>query len=146
VALRVAVVRGAISEEIRSMKLLEEAAERVDASVGAFAASGEDDAVEIACAVGGGEEAPLAWAELDEAASALIVENDDGLAAGDVAACEDVIGEAWARGEGAGHAGGRRIPENSGRVDAPGANVASRWCARYALMSRDTVVRGCPDD
>lgn len=78
------------------MELLEEGLERGDAGVRSFAPRGEDDAFEIARAVGGGEEAPLARAELDDAAGALVVEDDDGLAAGDVAAREDVVREARA--------------------------------------------------
>ena len=97
------VVGGAVGEKIGGVELLQEAAEGGDAGVRAFAASGEDDALQIARAVGRGEEAPLARAELDEAAGALIVEDDDRLAAGDVAAREHVIRQAGARGEGAGH-------------------------------------------
>ncbi len=97
------VVGRAVFEEIGAVQLVEEGAERRDAGVRAFAASGEDDALQIARAVGGGEEAPLARAELDQATGALIVEDDDGHAAGDVAAREDMIREAGASGEGVGH-------------------------------------------
>ena len=76
------------------MKLLQEGVERGDAGVRAFAPRGQDDAIEIARAVRDGEEAPLARAELEEAARVLVVEDDDGLAAGDVTAREDVIREA----------------------------------------------------
>jgi hypothetical protein len=76
--------------------------------VGTLARGGEDDAGEIAGAVGGGEERPLAGADLDEAAGAQVVEDDALVGADEVAAHEDVVAEARAEREGGGRPGAAR--------------------------------------
>ncbi len=100
---RCVAIGGIAFEEAGLVELGEVGAEGGLAGVGALAGGGEDDAGEVAGAVGGGEEGPLAGADLDEAAGAQVVEDDALLAADEMAAGEHVVAEAGAGREGGAH-------------------------------------------